>query len=107
MQLVRTSNLLAVIKTLRLGDDPRLHFPDNHHDSLGNLNIHIPVEFDDETRWLVRIPHPKLNGPRKEMGNIIIASEVATIASLGAWGLAVPDVLGPITLSCSDGECAD
>lgn len=103
-QLVRSSNLLAVIETLRLGDDPRMLLPDNFHGSLGHMNVHIPIVFDDDTCWLARIPQSNFNGPSKEMGKIIIASEIATIASLGAAKVAVPDVLGPIVLSCSDGE---
>jgi hypothetical protein len=55
----------------------------------GGMNIHLPVEFDDGVKWLVRIRQKRFHAPPSTMRTIITASEVTTIQVMHEAGLKV------------------
>ncbi len=58
-------------------------------------NFHLPLTFDDEVKWMVRMKRRTWDGPSPEVLLLTARSEVATLRTLKERGLAVPGAWQP------------
>ncbi|WVQ79832.1 hypothetical protein IAT38_001932 [Cryptococcus sp. DSM 104549] len=59
------------------------------------MNLHLPLEFDDGVKWMVRVPLRRWVNPPRELREMVVASEVATMRMLHEAGVKVPNAWLP------------
>jgi hypothetical protein len=58
----------------------------------GGMNVHVPIDFEDGTKWLARVRQKRFDSPPPAISRIIMESEICTMQALKRAGVAVPAV---------------
>ncbi|WWC96662.1 hypothetical protein V866_003534 [Kwoniella sp. B9012] len=64
--------------------------------SYGAINIHFPLDFDDDVKWLIRVRQAHHGVPPIEILKQTAMSEVVTLQTLKSFGMPVPQAWMPI-----------
>lgn len=86
-------DIAALAESLRPGK-PRLHAEmDIDRVPQGNINVHIPLEFEDGVKWMARIRRMDIMSAPRLIGREIMLGEMDTLRWLGRQdGVPVPQV---------------
>ncbi|KAL0954972.1 hypothetical protein HGRIS_003902 [Hohenbuehelia grisea] len=94
---IRRVDLAKYAEALRPGMHPVCQIPDDASSLLrGGMNVHIPVTFNDGTKWLARVRQQNTAYPvAGQAKHMIMHSEIETMRVLKAAGIKVPNAFAP------------